>query len=45
MENVKFIFEKTAVCLFSSEKDEGSKFYQNFATHLPNYMVSQSRRP
>jgi hypothetical protein len=44
MENVKFIFKKTAGCIFYPEKDEGSTFYQNFATHLP-YTMSQPRRP
>jgi hypothetical protein len=45
MKNVKFIFEKTVGCNLYPEKDEGSRFNQNFATHLPNYMVSQPRRP
>jgi hypothetical protein len=45
MENLKFIFEKTATCIFYPEKDEGSRFHQNFAAHLPHYMVSQPRRP
>jgi hypothetical protein len=45
MENVNFIFMKTAGCIFYPEKDEGSTFYQNVATHLPNYMMSQPRRP
>jgi len=41
MKNVKFIFEKTAGCIFYPEKDEGSRFYQNFATHLPNYITTK----
>lgn len=45
MKSVKLIFEKTAGCIFYPEKDEGSRFNQNFATHLSNYMVSQPRRP
>jgi hypothetical protein len=45
IENVKFILEKTATCILHPEKDEGSRFHQNFAAPLPHYMVSQPRRP
>jgi hypothetical protein len=45
MKNVKLIVEKTAGSILYPEKDEGSRFNQNCATHLHNYMVSQPRRP
>jgi hypothetical protein len=45
MKNVKFIFQKTAGCIIYSEKDESNKFNQTFATHIPNSMVPQSKRP